>query len=135
MSRLALAASVALLLAAASAQAASPDPATLRFRGEVTAPEVSISAGDVSATPEMWFYEQQLRRHDDPAQAVRRNAEARGLQRQSRLAALKWFGYSNTRPRAAVDPYNGDAAPVWSSNNPCFPYRWSGVGPTWIDAR
>lgn len=129
MSRLALAASVALLLAAASAQAASPDPTTLRLRGEVAPPEVTVSAGDISATPEMWFYEQQLRRHDDPSQAVRRKAELRGQQRQARLAALKWFGYSNSRPRAAADPYNGDASPAWASNNSWYPFRWCGNGP------
>src|SRR5687767_11208109 len=56
-------------------------------------------------TPELWLYSQDWRRHDDPAQAVRRKAEARTEQRMQRLAAMKWYGFSNSRPQANVTPF------------------------------
>jgi hypothetical protein len=83
----------------------------------------------------MWFYEQYMRQYQDPKMAVRANAEFRANQRQRRLEAMRWFGFSNSRPRVSADPFNGDYAPVWTSNNSAYPYRWSGVGPTWYIAR
>src|SRR5215216_139592 len=68
----------------------SPQPAAEGF----TAP--SLSAPPV--TPELWVYSQEQQRHDDPAQAVRRKAELKADQRLARLAALKWYGQSNSRP-------------------------------------
>jgi hypothetical protein len=99
--------------------------------GQQMGPEAGISPGEVRATPEMWFYEQYRREYQDPKMAVRRNAEYRAAQRQQRLAALKWFGFSNQRPRASSDPFNSDWSPAWSSNNPVYPYRWTGVGWPW----
>ena len=98
-------------------------------------PMTSISPGDIKATPEMWFYEQYMRQYQDPKMAVRAKAEFESDQRQRRLAAMHWFGFSNSRPRAASDPYHGDYSPGWASNNPAFPYRWQGIGPTWYMAR
>ncbi|MGW8258281.1 MAG: hypothetical protein ACWGMZ_12405, partial [Thermoguttaceae bacterium] len=67
-----------------------------------------ISPGEVKATPEMWFYEQAMRQYQDPKMMVRANAEFRARQRQRRLAAMRWFGQSNSRPHANSDPFNGD---------------------------
>jgi hypothetical protein len=92
----------------------------------------AISPGEVAATPEMWFYQQYMRQYQDPKAAVRKQAEFRADQRQRRIAALKWFGYSNQRPRVACDPIHGDYAPHWTSNNDWYPDRWSGVGYPWI---
>ncbi len=90
----------------------------------------TISPGEVKATPEMWFYEQQMRRYNDPKTVVRANAEYRAEQRQARLASMKWFGFSNSRPQAVSDPFNGDYSAHWTSNNPAHPMRWAGVGQT-----
>src|SRR6185503_3346973 len=48
----------------------------------VTAPQLSAP----TVTPELWVYSQEQRRHDDPAQAVRRKAEVQADQRLSRLS-------------------------------------------------
>jgi hypothetical protein len=64
-------------------------------------------------TPELWFYSQELRRHDDPAQAVRRKAEIKADQRMSRIAAAKWFGFSNARPHAWGLPFVSASSPHW----------------------
>lgn len=64
-------------------------------------------------TPELWYYSQELRRHDDPAQAVRRKAEIRADQRMSRIAAARWFGFSNSRPHAWGLPFVAASSPFW----------------------
>jgi len=122
---------------AAKTQPAAPVVTGLAEKSDIkTQPMVTtVSPGELKATPEMWFYEQYMHQYQDPKMAVRANAEFRAEQRQRRLAAMQWFGFSNSRPRASVDPYNGDYSPGWSSNNSSYPYRWGGVGPTWYVAR
>lgn len=87
-----------------------------------------FSLGELKPTPEMWFYEQYLRQSQDPKVAVRANAEFRAEQRQRRIAALKWFGFSNQRPRAGVDFIHSDNSPSWTSNHMNYPSRWGGTG-------
>jgi len=91
-----------------------------------------ITAGELTPTPEMWFYEQQLRESKDPKTAVRKKAEFKTEQRQKRMAALKWFGFSNQRPQAISDPLYNDYSPRWTSNHASFPNRWCGRGRPWI---
>lgn len=107
---------------------AEPAPAQNAANRGTPAFSVSVSPGEVTATPEMWFYEQYLRRRMDPKTAVRERAEFKAAQRDRRIAARKWFGFSNARPTASSDPYNGDYSPKWSSNNSRYPYQWNGVG-------
>jgi hypothetical protein len=87
---------------------------------------------EISPTPEMWFYEQYMQQYQDPQAAVRKKAEYRSEMRERRLAAMKWFGFSNSRPRVGTDPFNGDYAPAWTSNNRWYPNQWSGVGPNYV---
>lgn len=96
---------------------------------------IVLSPGEVKTTPEMWFYEQYMRQYQDPKMAVRANAEFQADQRRRRLASMQWFGMSNSRPRACSDPVHGDYSPGWTSNNTAYPYRWTGIGPTWYVAR
>lgn len=77
-----------------------------------------------STTPEMWFYREEMRRHDDPQMAVRRNAEARAEQRMQRIAALKWYGYSNSRPVVNATPWGSTYSAHWISNT-TNPWGWS----------
>jgi len=117
-----------LLMAAAPARAADPPDRYLAFRG-------GLSSGQVVETPEMWFYEEYRRDYHDPHMMVRRNAEFRAQQRRHRLAALKWFGFSNSRPRASSDPLHNDYSPYWAGNNAHYPYRWQGTGSPWLTMR
>jgi hypothetical protein len=102
---------------------------------QATTASTTISPGEIKATPEMWFYEQYMHQYQDPKVAVRANAEFRADQRRRRLASMQWFGFSNIRPHACSDPVHSDYSPGWASNNSSYPYRWSGVGPTWYMAR
>jgi hypothetical protein len=100
----------------------------LPARDQFTLPSPSVS----SFTPEMWLYTQEWRRHDDPAQAVRRNAEFRAEQRSQRLAAMKWYGFSNARPQASVTPFTGIYSPTWVGNG-YDRYDWvGGRGPSTV---
>lgn len=118
---LAIAVVLLLPLMAVTASAANPGDATAGLG-------ISISPGDVAATPDMWFYEQYLRQYQDPKLAVRRRAEFRADQRDKRLAAQRWFGVFNSRPTVGTEAYHSDYAPRWSSNNRYYPFRWQGVG-------
>lgn len=64
-------------------------------------------------TPEMWLYQQEMERYDDPAEAVRRKAVFVSQQRQLRLAAMKWYGLSNSRPTVSPTPWWGQYSPAW----------------------
>ncbi len=88
----------------------------------------SISPGELTPTPEMWLYERTRSDHLDPKLAVRRKAEFRAAQRQQRIAAMKWFGFSNLRPHCSSDPFHGDWSASWRGNNAFYPSRWHGVG-------
>jgi hypothetical protein len=83
----------------------------------------------VSPTPEMWFYEQERTRYEDAKGAVRRKAEARASQRASRLASMKWYGMSNSRPVANTTPLFGTYSPMWVSNS-ADPNQWRTVVPS-----
>ncbi len=86
---------------------------------------IHIAPSSLSATQDMWFYEQQLRQYQDPKFAVRQKAEFRAAERQRRLTAQKWYGISNARPLAGTDPVHGQYAPVWTSGNPYRPFQWA----------
>ena len=75
-----------------------------------------VSPGEVSATPQMWFYEQALARYNDPKYAVRAAAEFKANQRRARMAATQWYGYSNSRPAMGMDPVSGPTQSQWIGN-------------------
>ena len=83
-----------------------------------------------AVTPELWVYSQEQRRHDDPAQAVRRKAEFQAEQRMARLASLKWYGYSNSRPEASMTPIMGTYSAGWGGNG-WNRYEWFGASGAW----
>ena len=80
-----------------------------------------------TVTPDMWYYSQENRRHDDPKQAVRRKAEYVAQQRTLRIESMKWFGMSNSRPLASTTPFMDEYSPAWVGNS-SHPYQWIPVG-------
>ncbi len=111
----------------------APEPPGLRTetkpaRGLADTSYPNLAAGELQATPEMWFYQQAMRQYQDPNMAVRRVAESRAAQRARRAESRRWFGLSNQRPMASPDPFNGDYSPGWVSNYQFYPFRWAGVG-------
>ena len=63
----------------------------------------------------------------DTRSLVQRNAMFRAEQRRRRLAAMRWFGFSNSRPAVASVPYMTPYAPAWVGNA-LLPYYWHGGG-------
>lgn len=113
----------AALLAPAIASAQQP----ASHRGEA---EREISVGEIAPTQEMWFYQQELKRYQDPKLAIRRRAEYRAAQRERRLASQEWFGISPLRPPANHTPLLGGMyAPAWAGNSR-EPFRWMPQTPT-----
>lgn len=125
-----------LLLAAVPAFAQAPRPAQRaaqsaarsRAEKEQEREELTHAPSMSQMTPDMWLYLQEMHRHDDPKVAVRRKAEYRTAQRQRRIAAREWFGYSNSRPIANPDPYTAGWSAHWSANNAVRPDQWIGNG-------
>jgi hypothetical protein len=110
----------AVLLASRTAAAQMPEIAQ-----QPMSPKISM--GELRPTQEMWFYQQELERYNDPRQAVRKKAEFRTAQRQARLAALSWFGYSNSRPSWSTSSHGGHHAGHWGGNS-YDPLHWTGTG-------
>jgi hypothetical protein len=96
---------------------------------------IGLSPGELTPTAEMWFYEQARRDYMDPKMMVRRKAEFESAERSRRLAAMRWHGFSPSRPSASTDPVHGDAGYHWSSGNAYFPMRWSSAGGTIVVPR
>lgn len=113
---------VATSLASAQAQERGKNPSPL---------DREISLGELQPTPEMWFYQQEIKRHDDPKLAVRRKAEYRAAQRAMRIESQKWYGYSAARPLASVTPFNSVYSAGWIGNVGDN-FSWTPWGTTYI---
>jgi hypothetical protein len=100
-------------------------PATVEKKTEPVM--TTLSPGELKATPEMWFYEQYMKEYKDPKTAVRAKAEFDAQQRARRIASMRWFGFSNARPRVNPDPVHV-YPPGWISNTPLQRNSWQGTG-------
>lgn len=96
-------------------------------------PSRQLSWGRVTPSESMWMYEQQKRDYLDPTLAMRRRAEFNAWQRRHRLAAQRWFGYSNSRPNWHPTPFMSlTPSPAWSGNDYYDRYRWQTGTPWWV---
>ena len=134
MSRLLSAAAVVMVWASACAAQESDVDLRRDEEARFAHPHVTAS-GVVAPTPGMWFYEQEMRRVDDPKLAVRRKAEQRAQARLDRMAAMAWYGMSNSRPTASVTPFlGGTFSPHWAGTN-FDPMRWRPITPSYVAER
>ncbi len=114
--------SVCLLAITCTAAVHAQDPIPLVSNPAELPAEAPIIPGTIPGvspsqmTPEMYLYLHELKRYDDPKQAVRRKAELKTAQRNQRLAAQKWFGVSNARPMASAQPFMDLYSPRWVGN-------------------
>lgn len=61
-----------------------------------------------------WYqYDEPTEYRPDPRAIVQQKAMLRAERRQSRLAAMKWYGMSNLRPTAAATPFCSVYSPTW----------------------
>jgi len=132
-------ATLALLVACAStlfAQnlKAAREPRREELRRNEARRDESHSDEPQTMTPEMWFYKQELNRHDDPQTSVRRKAEMRAAQRQYRIESRKWYGLSNARPTVSYSPQYGTYSPAWTAPDQ-DPNRYRAASGAYITTR
>lgn len=101
---------------AAALTAAWANLACAQSPGEPPAEPAAPAAEDDS------WYRSPAPRKPQPTLA-REKAVARGAQRMARLEALRWYGYSNSRPIAAAMPYTSMYSPAWQ-NPGGRPFAW-----------
>ena len=112
---------LALAISTGLMSARADDPAEpTRIRPVSTTPPANnvtiLLPSEVTATPQMWFYEQSMARYNDPKTAIRAAAEFKSNQRRMRMAAMDWYGYSNSRPAMGIDPVDGPTQAQWIGN-------------------
>ncbi|MEX0611178.1 MAG: hypothetical protein WD738_00495 [Pirellulales bacterium] len=78
----------------------------------VIAQESGIKTSVDEERDESQYYQQPSYRPNARA-IIHQKAQTRSYQRQSRLAALNWYGMSNGRPTAAPTPFTSLYSPVW----------------------
>jgi hypothetical protein len=98
---------------------------------QATSPYGTATPGEYQISPETRAHEMRILESQAQAESVIRAAKARAEQRTRRLESQRWFGVSNKRPSASVDPFDGDYAAYWASNYPFYPLRWVGSGEPW----
>jgi len=91
----------------------------------------AASPGEAHMSREARAHELHLLQAQAQAESIHRAAVARAEERTRRLESQRWYGISNTRPTANIDPYDGDYSAMWTSNYPYYPFRWVGSGAPW----
>jgi hypothetical protein len=77
---------------------------------QVAAPpteDPTAAAGDDS-----WYYRSAPER-SAPVKLSVQKAQQRGAQRMARLEAMRWYGFSNSRPTASAMPWTTMYSPAW----------------------
>jgi hypothetical protein len=74
-----------------------------------------------------WNREQTTSARLDAKAYIQQRAQARAQQRQDRIAAMNWYGMSNSRPNAATTPFTSRYSSVWEMPGG-RPYSWT---PAW----
>src|SRR3989304_4731520 len=75
---------------------------------------------------ESWYYQpstEPTSYQPNPLAIIHQKALAPGQQRSDRLAALNWYGMSNSRPTAAPTPFTSLYSPVWQAPG-AKPFVW-----------
>jgi hypothetical protein len=86
------------------------------------AQEFGDPAADQTTAPEDTWYRSPAPKAEQLTIA-REKAMARGQQRMARLEAMRWYGFSNSRPTAASMPYTTMYSPAWQQPGG-RPFAW-----------
>ncbi len=100
--------------------AGRPAPAALLAKAE-------NAKAPTASNQETWSYPQRQSRQASTADAIRRNAEFRSLQRHHRIASARWYGFSNSRPTATPTPWWGTHRAAWVSGTARRNYAFPGT--------
>jgi len=94
----------------------------LAIAREVTRPKADSLDAPSTDQVESWYYRTP---EATPKKTIpQQKAEARAQQRMARLAAQRWYGFSNARPTVAPLPFTSMYRPAWQQPGG-RPYHWS----------
>ena len=90
-------------------------------RPDTARPDADSLAAPSSDQAESWYYRtpETVPKKTIPQQ----KAELRAQQRMARLAAQRWYGFSNARPTVAAMPFTSMYRPAWQQPGG-RPYHW-----------
>ena len=71
-----------------------------------------------------WDYKPSYVYQPNPKAIIHQKAQARALQRISRMTAMRWYGMVNARPTASPTPFSALYSPVWQMSGG-RPYAWN----------
>ncbi len=124
---------IAAVLFSSLLASAAPAPAVA---DEVLNVDVSspVNQNRSQAHDDSWYYQpskEPTAYKPDPKMIAQQRAMAYGQQRSNRLAALNWYGMSNSRPTASPTPFTTLYSPAWQSPGG-KPFAWYPGRPTYI---
>lgn len=94
----------------------------------------NTAAAEEKPPEQSWLREQQSGK-PTPTEIVQQKAQIRAQQRMDRMAAMSWYGISNSRPTGGTTPFMGRYAPMWEmpGGQPFawYPYSRPGYVMTW----
>ena len=93
------------------------------FDAEVSSP---VNPQRSQPRDDSWYYQpssEPTSYQPNPLAIIHQKALARSQQRTDRLAALNWYGMSNSRPTAAPTPFCTLYSPAWQSPGG-KPFSW-----------
>jgi hypothetical protein len=73
-----------------------------------------VDSTTVTNTEEAWHYRSPMPHAETPSLA-KQKAMLRGQQRMARLDAMRWYGFSNSRPTTAGIPWTSMYSPAWQT--------------------
>jgi hypothetical protein len=101
----------------------------INFRTDnVEPPSAPAAAKEHTLTPEMYRYLADLQRYGGPQDLTRQRAQREADLRKERLNAMRWYGYSNSRPFAEATPFTNTYGPRWTGNVRNQPGQWRDAG-------
>ena len=106
---------------------------TLAFCAPVLAADPAADRSPNVEGEQSWYYDRPSGEYQfTPRQIVQAKAMVRGAQRQSRLASMKWYGMSNSRPVASATPFMSMYSPAWQMPGG-RPFGWfTGERPVYV---
>ncbi len=93
----------------------------MRGQAQEFGEEPAVPPAPAAAESESWY--RSLPPRAEKMTISKEKAIARGQQRMARLDAMRWYGFSNSRPTAAAMPYTTMYSPAWQQPGG-RPFAW-----------
>jgi hypothetical protein len=95
----------------------------LAAAGQAAAQQLPAAEKESASTADDYQYLKPIPPKVEAPSLAQQKARARGEQRMARLEALRWYGFSNSRPVATAMPWTTMYSPAWQMPGG-RPYAW-----------